>query len=190
MRPHFLNDDARILEQIRKGDEAALAELYRANRRPIMSLVMRNSGGADDGEDMLQEALVTLWERVRTGKFEYSARLGTFLYATAKNIWLRRLARMRREMPGIDDAPDPVSPELSVLELMVEEEETSAVRRALEALGGPCRELLLLFYWEECPMDEIALKMGFANADTAKSKKYQCKKTLEKLLRGTAAYHA
>ena len=188
MRPLFLNDDARILEQIRRGDEAALAELYRANRRPIMSLVMRNSGGADDAEDMLQEALVTLWERVRTGRFEYSARLGTFLYATAKNIWLRRLARVRKEMPGIDDAPDPASPDPSALELMVEEEETSAVRRALESLGGPCRELLLLFDWEECPMDEIALKMGFANADTAKSKKYQCKKALEKLLRGTGAY--
>ncbi|MGB6649412.1 MAG: sigma-70 family RNA polymerase sigma factor, partial [Bacteroidota bacterium] len=49
-------------------------------------------------------------------------------------------------------------------------------------LGEPCRTLLLLFYWEERSMGEIAVELGFANADTAKSKKYQCKKALEKLL--------
>jgi RNA polymerase sigma factor (sigma-70 family) len=184
-----LNDDARILDRLRRGDEEALVELYRANRRPIVSLVLNNSGGADDAEDLLQEALVTLWERVRTGRFVYAARLSTFLYGTARNIWLRKLARRRREAPGIEDTPDPASPDPSALEMMVEEEEASAVRRALDVLGEPCRELLLLFYWEESPMDEIAVKLGFANADTAKSKKYQCKKALEKLVRGTVARH-
>jgi hypothetical protein len=32
-------------------------------------------------------------------------------------------------------------------------------------------------------MEEIALKLGFANADTVKSKKYQCKKALEKIVK-------
>jgi hypothetical protein len=31
-------------------------------------------------------------------------------------------------------------------------------------------------------MEEIADRLGFANADTAKAKKYQCKKALEKAL--------
>ena len=33
-------------------------------------------------------------------------------------------------------------------------------------------------------MEEIAARMGFANAATAKAKKYQCKKALEKVLKG------
>jgi RNA polymerase sigma factor (sigma-70 family) len=177
------------MERIRRGDDQALVELFEANRRPIMSLVTHNNGNADDAEDILQDALVALWERVRTGKFEYTARLGTFLYATARNMWLRKLSRKRREIPGIDAAADPDSLEPSALDRMIEDEEASAVRSALDALGEPCRELLLLFYWEELPMDAIAVRLGLANADTAKSKKYQCKKALERLVRGAAPHH-
>lgn len=182
-RLHFLNKDARILDQIRNGDEEGLLELYRSNRRPVTAFVTRNSGNADDAEDLLQEALVVLWERVRTGKFEFAAKLDTFVFATVKNMWLRRLARKRRE------APDGIDPELlpdnsaSALDALLEDEQVQIVRDALEALGEPCKTLLLLFYWEERSMEEIADQLGFANADTAKSKKYQCKRALEGILK-------
>ena len=175
------SNDAHILDRIRKGDEGALVELYRENRNPVRSLVTRNSGTEDDADDILQEALVTLWERVKSGRFRYQARLGTFIYATARNIWLRRLARARREVPGIET--DPPADDASPLDLMIEEEESEIVRSALERLGEPCRKLLLLFYWEEESMESIAAQMGLANADTVKSRKYQCKKSLEALVR-------
>ncbi len=179
----FLNDDARILDMIRQGDERALVVLHESNRRMISSFIARNNGTHDDYEDMLQEALVILWERVRAGKFEYTAKLSTFLFATVRNIWLRKLARARREIPSdlqTDENPDE-SP--SVLESMIEEEEIVAVREAMNRIGEQCRQLLTLFYWEECSLEEIAGRMGFANADTVKSKKYQCKKSLEKVLK-------
>lgn len=185
-RLFFLNDDARILDMIRKGDEEALVILHNSNKRMISAFIARNNGNHDDSEDMLQEALVVLWERIRSGRFEYSSKLSTFLFATVKNIWLRRLARARKEIPtdlGQDDHQDPA---VSVLDMMIEEEDARAVRNALDRIGEQCRRLLLLFYWEECPMEEIAQKMGFANAETAKSKKYQCKKSLEKILKQTS----
>jgi DNA-directed RNA polymerase specialized sigma24 family protein len=62
-------------------------------------------------------------------------------------------------------------------------ERVAAVRGAMEQIGNPCRDILLLYYWEERSMEEIAAELGFANADTVKSKKYQCKKALEKLVK-------
>jgi RNA polymerase sigma factor (sigma-70 family) len=179
--PLFASNDAAILDRIRKGDEGALVGLYRDNRSPVRALILRNSGTEEDADDMLQEALVTLWERVRTGKFHYSAKLGTYVYATARNMWLRRLARRRREVSG--DGTDAPADDASPLDMMIEEEESAIVRSALERLGEPCRKLLLLFYWEEESMASIAAALGMANADTVKSKKYQCKKALEALVR-------
>jgi RNA polymerase sigma factor (sigma-70 family) len=181
--PLFLDSDARILDGIRRGDEKALAELYRDQRKPIFSLVLKNQGGPDDAEDVLQEALVILWERVRTGRHTYDARLGTFMYATARNIWLRRLARARREVSDPDATGEATSGDPDALEEMMEEEETGFVKQGLEQIGTQCKELLLMYYWEELSMAEIALRMGLANADTAKAKKYQCKKALEAVLR-------
>ena len=177
----FLHEDARILELIRNGDETALTHLYRSSRAPVRALVTRNNGTADDAEELLQEAVVILWERVRTGRFVYEARLQTFIVGTVRNLWLRRLARRRREVPPDPDFADPDG--LSPLDELIAGEEAGALALALRQVGEPCTTLLLLFYWEELAMEDIAHRMGYANADTAKAKKYQCKKALEKALR-------
>jgi RNA polymerase sigma factor (sigma-70 family) len=178
----FLTTDAKILDLIRKGDEEALEMLYDSNRKPIAAYIMRNSGTSEDAKDMLQESLVILWERIRTGNFEYKAQLNTFIYATVKNLWSQRLRQKKRISSGdIDpEAHEDESP--SVLDSLIATERAKLVRDALETIGDQCRKLLLLFYWEEEPMEEIAVRLGFANADTAKAKKYQCKKALERAL--------
>jgi RNA polymerase sigma factor (sigma-70 family) len=179
----FLTNDAKILDLIRKGDEEALVLLYDSNRRPIVNLVMRNRGGADEADDVLQESLIVLWERVRGGRFEYKAKLSTFIYATAKNVWSQRLRRKGREIAGELDADGQEDPAPSPLDDLIASEQAALVSGALAKIGEQCRKLLLLFYWDELSMDEIAAELGFANADTAKAKKYQCKKALEDVLR-------
>lgn len=183
MNLFFLNEDVRIIDQIRKGDEEALVTLYRANEKQVAAFVLGNRGTRNDVEDLLQEALVILWERVRAGCYEHTAKISTFIFGIVKNLWLRRLARARREIvASIEDDPPP-SNDASPLEELIESEESARIASALETLGDPCKKLLLLYYWEEVSMDEIAARLGFANADTVKSKKYQCKKALQKLLK-------
>jgi RNA polymerase sigma factor (sigma-70 family) len=185
----FLSTDAEILDLIRKGDDKGLAMLYEANRKPVRAFISRNHGTTDDADDMLQEALVVLWERVRTNRFEYTARLGTFLYATVRNLWLRKLARTRREVPTDNGNQTTDDDAVSALDVMVESEEARIVQEELERLGDPCKTLLLLYYWEEQTMEQIAAALNFANADTAKSKKYQCKKALQKLLKARLGWN-
>jgi RNA polymerase sigma factor (sigma-70 family) len=184
--PLFLNSDARILDGINRGDEEALVELYQSQRKPVFSLVLQNRGSTDDAEDILQESLVILWERVRSGRYTHEAQLGTFIYATARNLWLRRLARARKEISDPSAGMDAATDDRDALEIMMEEEESGWVARGLEKIGSGCKKLLLLYYWEELSMADIAARMGMANAETAKAKKYQCKKALEKALRELA----
>lgn len=182
----FLNADTKILAQIKEGNDEGLVKLYEMNRRPIKAYVLRNNGTEDDAEDLLQEALIVLWERVRSGRFQYQARLSTFIYATVKNMWRRRLARKRHEAPAEIEEDTGRIESASALDILVESEEALAVHQALEKLGDPCKTLLILFYWEEQSMEVIAAALNFANAETAKSKKYQCKKALQKLLKHEA----
>jgi RNA polymerase sigma factor (sigma-70 family) len=180
----FLQDDSRILEGIRRGDEESLVTLYRLCDGPVRRHVLGNNGTQDDAADMLQEALVILWERVRTGRFEHRARLSTFVVGTVRRLWLRRLARARRELRDADPVESAQDGEASPLETLMHHETTLALQDALRKLGEPCRTLLLLFYWDEASMEEIAARLGFANAETAKARKYQCKKALRQMLEG------
>lgn len=179
----YLNEDARILDMIRNGDEKALVLLFESNRKMVAAFVSRNNGTHDDEEDLLQEAVVILWEQVRSGTYEHASKLSTYLYGVVKNLWLGRLAKARREIPTDLQEREEGDPSASALDMLIENEETNAVREALEKIGDQCKKLLLLFYWEERSMEDIARRMGFANADTVKSKKYQCKKSLEQILR-------
>jgi RNA polymerase sigma factor (sigma-70 family) len=178
----FLHEDARILDGIRRGDDEALVTLYRLCDGPVRRYVTANNGTQDDADDMLQEALVILWERVRDGRFEYAARLSTFVVGTVRNLWLRRLARARRESPSHGTIEMTADPGDSPLDAMIDSERTRAVHDALQKIGEPCRAILLLFYWEQATMEEIASRLGFANAETAKARKYQCKKSLQQIL--------
>ena len=185
----FLDEDSRMVDGIRRGDEGTLVTLSRKSLRPVRAFVMRNSGTAEDAEEILHESLVILWERVRSGRFELGSKLETFIVGTARNLWLRRLARARRELPGSIDPDMRASEDRDPLEALMDDETTGEIASALHRLGEPCRTLLLLFYWEEQSMEEIARRMGFANAETAKSKKYQCKKSLAGLLKKLETDH-
>ncbi len=168
-----------ILDMLNRGDDEGLVLLYRHCRGAVTSYVLRNSGTPDDADDMLQEALIALWERVRAGRYTREAKLETFIVAVVKNIWHRRLLRKRREPVQTTDPDSMPDGEPGVLEELLHDEQAAAVQRALESMGEPCRTLLLLYYYDELAMEEIAKRMGFANAATAKSKKYQCKKQLQ-----------
>jgi RNA polymerase sigma factor (sigma-70 family) len=180
---YFFNEEAKLLNALRNGDDHALVDLFHQNRKSIASLVIRNHGTENDVEDVLQEALVVLWERIHHGSFEYQAKLSTFIYATAKNIWFRYLSRHRRELSLSDETFEVADKESTPLEELEENERVQAIQQAMEQIGNPCHDLLLLYYWEELSMEEIALRLDFANADTVKSKKYQCKKALERLVK-------
>lgn len=185
MKPNlfFLNDDAKLLDMMKRGEEEALTVIYRQNRKAIVTFVLRNSGAADDAEDVLQESVIIFWERVRSGRFEQTAKLGTFLFAVAKNVWSRKRMKKFREPASDFENAQFDSAEPSQLDEMIDSERSQAVAAAMEQLGEPCRTLLTLYYWEEYPQEQIAAEMGFANAATVKSKKYTCKKMLEKILK-------
>ena len=178
----FMNDDAHILNLMKNGDEEALVIVYKQNRAMVTSLVKRNGGSDDDADDVLQESVIILWEKVRSGRFEQSSKLSTFIFAVAKNVWSRKRFKKQREQPTEFESDSFDSFEQSSLETMIESERSASIAKALEQLGDPCKTLLVLYYWEEQSQEDIAVQMGFANAKTVKSKKYTCKKMLEKIL--------
>ena len=50
-------------------------------------------------------------------------------------------------------------------------------------LGDTCKKVLMYYYYDGMSMQEIADKLGFANTNTAKTKKYKCKKKLDSLVK-------
>ena len=177
-----LFSDRQIIERIKTNDRLVLGEIFNKYQRLIYSHVLRNGGDEKDAEDILQETIIVLWQKVNSGEFELTVKLSTYLFAIAKNKWMAQLRKMRRSrMETISESMDHGNP--SSLENILDHEKTQIIREALDQISPICKKLLLLFYFEGRSMTDIADILGLANPDVAKSKKYQCKNSLKEVLK-------
>ena len=162
--------DRRIIDRIREGDREVLIELYKAHEGMIANHVYQHSGNEDDVKDLMQDTLVAIWQNVRKPQFELSAKLSTYLFAIAKNLWLKQLDKRKRTKnedyitgKEVADSVDPA-----------QRMDYSIVQKALDLLQDKCRNILMMFYFDGFDMDTIAKANGLASASVAKAKKYQC----------------
>jgi RNA polymerase sigma factor (sigma-70 family) len=171
--------DQQWLERLQSGDQEVLVLLYKRNHSMIRSYVLKNQGRDEDAEDLLQDALIVLWQKAQQGNFVLSSKLSTYIMAVCKNLWLKRLGKQQR-MEG----EDKILPHLHVItDNFSENSDFKHLQKAMDEIGETCKKLLMLFYFDGNDMEQIAKKMQFANADTAKAKKYQCFKKLETLIK-------
>ena len=109
----IFQNDQQLINAIRDGDDSALAYLYDKNIRMIMKYILQNNGTESDATEILQDALVVLWEKILKKDFVLTSKLSTFIFGISRNIWLRELAR-RKKLTNLDeivnnpvDLPDP-----------------------------------------------------------------------------------
>lgn len=171
--------DHELLDRIRSGDRSALVDIYKSQYSMIRSYVIKNQGREEDAEDLLQDALIVLWQKVQQGNFVLSSKLSTYMMAICKNLWLKRLGKLQKM-----DREDKILPHLHVCaDNFSEVSDFKHLQKALDEIGDTCKQILMMFYFDGNDMEQIARKMQFANADTAKAKKYQCFKKLETLIK-------
>src|SRR4051812_13059914 len=95
--------DERLVEQVRRGNEAAFEAIYDRHHRAILSFCRHMLASADEGEDAVQQTFLSAFDAIRADARDI--RLKPWLYTIARNRCLSIL-RARREQPAdIDDVP-------------------------------------------------------------------------------------
>jgi RNA polymerase sigma factor (sigma-70 family) len=168
-------DEKEIFERIQKGDEKALEFIYKKYYRMMTKLVIANSGTEEEALDVYQDALVVFWQKARSGNLVMTAKISTYIYSVCQNLWRKELDRKKRLSNEEKDSPQVMDMDSAEREMIM--------AKCLNQLGDTCRKVLMYYYFDEMSMQEIAEKLGFANTDTAKTKKYKCKQKLDELVK-------
>jgi len=175
-----INEKA-LLEGLARSDRKAIETIYRENYNMVQSLIINNSGSADDAKDIFQEAMIVLYEKVRSGSFELNCLIKTYVYSVSRRLWLKRLQQMNRYAPALESLQDTVPVEDEIEENDRIDNEFQAMEKAISSLGEPCKSLLEAYYLEKKNMQEISQSFGYTNADNAKNQKYKCLMRLKKI---------
>ena len=170
-----------LLKGLAEGDKRTIEIIYKDHFNMIQSLIINNNGSADDAKDIFQEAMIVLYEKVRSGSFELNCQLKTYLYSVSKRLWLKKLsANNRYVISGADLEPSfPVEEEVEAHEKR--DAEFDMMEKAIASLGEPCKSLLEAYYLNKQNMQVIAATFGYTNADNAKNQKYKCLVRLKKI---------
>lgn len=155
-------EDAACVERLAQRDAAALREVIAAHAERLHRIAWRMIGDAGEAEDIVQEALLRLWDQSPELAARHPAgstaaaslRLGGWLARVVTNLAIDRLRRNRRIAPGevperADDAPlaDAV---------VVAEDESARARALIAALPDRQRAAIVLTYFEDLPNAEAA----------------------------------
>ncbi|MGD9854225.1 MAG: RNA polymerase sigma factor [Planctomycetaceae bacterium] len=148
--------DARLVEECRRGDQAAFGELVQRYERRLIRVIQRFIRDPDIAEDLAQETFLRVYERLE--QFDASRRFGPWLFRIGVNLTLDHLRRKkRRGWLGLfseqrqERWPDPgVEDPRQAIDLHQE------VRSVVEELPEKYRTVLVLRDLENFSTSEIA----------------------------------
>jgi RNA polymerase sigma factor (sigma-70 family) len=148
--------------------------------------VLRNSGTKADARDLFQDTLVVLWQQSAREGFVLTSSLNTYLMGISRNLWLKQLARAKRNsatgMKNLAEATGPgFAPEW---ECPLEEEQTLSRRifRWLSGITLHCRTLLENLFLRGRSYQEL----GYKNKHTAQNQQYKCLQQLRRQATGSS----
>ncbi len=179
MKPE--NNEKALLQGLAVNDKKAVETIYKENYNMVQALIINNNGSADDAKDVFQEAMIVLYEKVRSGTFELNCLIKTYIYSVSKRLWLKKLQQINRYSPPIEDLESTVSVDDEIEDHEKRDAEFEMMNKAISSLGEPCKSLLEAYYLQKQNMQVIAANFGYTNADNAKNQKYKCLMRLKKI---------
>ena len=179
MKPE--NNERALLEGLAASEKKAVETIYRENYNMVQSLIINNNGSSDDAKDIFQEAMIVLYEKVRSGAFELNCQIKTFVYSVSRRLWLKRLQQQNRYAASNDSIEMVVAVEEDLEDHEQRNAEFEMMEKAINSLGEPCKSLLEAYYLQKQNMQVIAANFGYTNADNAKNQKYKCLMRLKKI---------
>jgi len=175
---------AQYLSGILRHDLAVLARIDAVYKPGIIRLVRQNHGTRQDGEDVFQDGMEAVFRKVKYEDLkDLSCSFNTFLFEICKRIWLNKL-RKEKHQSGL-------TPE--GLMVFTDEEDPQQALEATERhalfwekfllLGDDCRKVLELTLTARKKAEEVAGIMGYASAEYARQKKFDCKEQWKRFIK-------
>ncbi len=176
-----LPTDREVVLGILNNSDEALNKLYVGYFPMILQFILNNNGDEDDAKDVYQEAIIVLYNKIKSGDFELSSKLKTYIYSVCRRIWLKKLSKESKKAVNVADFEDIEAVETDMEVHEEKDLQFEKMQSALDLLGEPCKTIIQDFYIHNLSMQDISEKFGYTNTDNAKTQKYKCLQRLKKL---------
>lgn len=171
-------NEAELVAALKGGDTAAVEELVCLYGDRLLRSAYLLCGNEADSQDLVQDTLILALRNAR--RFRGKSALYTYLHGILLNL-TRHYHRKRKRIVYTDQTPDLPSPEPVLSCDPDADAASSALAEAVRRLSPTHREVIILRYYEEMKIHEIARHIG-ATKGTVKSRLHYAVRHLRQLL--------
>lgn len=172
-----------------EGDSSAFEFLYKLHSRRVYGLCLRMARNPAEAEDLVQEAFLQLFRKIRTFRGESS--FSTWLHRLTVNVVLMRLRKKRHPEVSLDAKNEPGEEDLRPLVELGEPDlrlsgmlDRVNLSKAIGQLANGYREVFVLHDVQGYEHNEIAEILG-CSVGNSKSQLFKARFHLRKLLQET-----
>ena len=169
--------DADLVNDCKRGDRRAMAQLVSQYERPVYNAAYRILGNADDAADTTQTVFLKVFEHI--GDYDPKFRFFSWIYRISINESLNQVKKQRHQEPL---AESQASPWRSPEEHMESEKLSDRVQGALMELNGEYRTVVVLKHMSGCSYQQISDILQIPEK-TVKSRLYTARQLMKKSLR-------
>lgn len=168
-----------------RGDQTAFAQLVDHYQKPVYNLAYRMLGNAQDAEDAAQETFLRAYTQLK--RFNRDQKFATWLLSICAHHCIDRLRRRRFLWLSMED--DAIAESLASREVSAPEPDAEVLRHEseheiaelLEHLTPANRLVVVLKYWHEQSVEEIAQTTG-DSVSAVKVKLHRARRLLAKTI--------
>ncbi len=183
--------DQKYIDALLHNNTPVLNELYQKFSGTIKRMILQNNGTEADAADILQDALLSLYDKAKTEHFVLTCPLNSFLYLVCKNRWINELKKRKSQNVIFTDVcEDAYAAEDSFKiaeESLQQQERKNLLEERFQQLTESNKQLLRLCFSGKS-MEETARALNVSYG-YARKKKSECMAKLISLVKQSPEFN-
>ncbi|MBM3131038.1 MAG: sigma-70 family RNA polymerase sigma factor [Chloroflexi bacterium] len=171
-------EESLLIARAQRGDQSGFAQLVEMYQTPVYNLAYRMLSNVNDAEDAAQETFLRAFAQLKT--FRVDQKFATWLLSICAHHCIDRLRRRKFFWLSLEDkvleealASDAPEPD----DVALRAENAHEIAQSLERLAPAYRLVVVLKYWHDQSVEEIARTTG-DSVSAVKVKLHRARKML------------
>jgi RNA polymerase sigma factor (sigma-70 family) len=176
-----------ILSGLRDKNGKVLDFIYENHYYRIQNFVTRNSGTGEDAQDVFQDAILVIFQKLQKEEIILDCSFGTYLYSICRLLWLKQLKKKSQTKAFIEESEETVKLDDSLDVIHDKNERYNLYLKHFNKLSYNCQKILELFL-ARISSKEIARVLGLKSEQYVKKRKHICKEKLVESIKNDPNY--
>lgn len=160
--------DNEIIDCLRKRESYVVKYLSDKYLPVIRLMVFQGGGTSEDANDIFQDGLIIMLEKIDLEGFFLKSKFRTYLYCVCENLWNSVLDKRKAAANYVTNHVEHDS-QNDIADIIDRELHHEIFRDVFEKMDKSSRDVLNL-YWQDVPLEEIAERLGFTYGYVRKRK--------------------